>query len=148
MQDEDQPWLIQPQSCSKTSLTLAVFVCYVLVVKRIILKTNFLFWIFLVVVYGFIYSHEREQIQDTKYQAIYQRGKVWNFWRSKRCSVLMVNAGKWCVKIKWRQCQYTIALLLFVVSLVFPTFSDFKVVYHEHPFAFPPSAVSVMPLSQ
>jgi len=33
----------------------------------------------LVVVYGFIYSHEREQIQDTTYQAFYQRGKVWNF---------------------------------------------------------------------
>jgi len=30
----------------------------------------------LVVVYGFIYSHEREQIEDTKYQAFYQRGKV------------------------------------------------------------------------
>ena len=60
---------------SKTSLRLAVFVCYVLVVKRIIFKTNFLFWIFLAVVYGFIYSHEREQIQDNKYQAFYQRGK-------------------------------------------------------------------------
>ena len=30
----------------------------------------------------------------------------------------------------------------------FPNFQCFKVVYHEHPFAFPPSAVSVMPLSQ
>ena len=75
---------------SKTSLRLNVFVCYVLVVKRI--KTNLLFWIFLIVVYGFIYSHEREQIQDTKYQAFYQTGK--------RCSVLMVNAGKWGVNIK------------------------------------------------
>jgi len=56
----------------------------------------------LVVVYGFIYSYEREQIQDTNYQAFYQRGK--------RCSVLMVNAGKWAVKIKmWRWCQLTIA---------------------------------------
>ena len=60
---------------SNTSLRLDVFVCYVLVVKKIIFKTNFLFWIFLVVVYGFIYSHEREQIQDTKNQAFYQRGK-------------------------------------------------------------------------
>ena len=60
----------------------------------------------------------------------------------------MVNAGKWCVKIKWRRCQYTIAQRFCVPSLVFPTFSDFKVVYHEHRFAFPPSAVSVMPLSQ
>jgi len=33
-------------------------------------------------------------------------------------------------------------------AFVFPTFSDFKVVYHEHPFAFPLSAVSVMPLSR
>jgi len=30
----------------------------------------------LVVVYGFIYSQEREQVQDTKYQVFYQRGKV------------------------------------------------------------------------
>jgi len=29
----------------------------------------------LVVVYGFIYSHEREQIQDTKYQDFIKRGK-------------------------------------------------------------------------
>ena len=85
---------------SKTSLRLDVFVCYVLVVKRIIFKTNLLSWIFLVVVYGFMYSHECEQIQDNKYQAFYQRGKVWNFHRSKRCSVLMVNSGKWGVKIK------------------------------------------------
>ena len=61
---------------SKTGLRLNVFVCYVLVVKKIIFETNLLFWIFLVVVYGFIYSHEREQIQDTKYQALYQRDSV------------------------------------------------------------------------
>jgi len=75
----EQPWLIQPQSFSKTSLRLAVFACYDLVVKRIVFKTNLLFWIFLVVVYGFIYSHEREKIQDTKYQAFYQRGKCKTF---------------------------------------------------------------------
>jgi len=34
---------------------------------------------------------------------------------------------------------------LCVASLVFPTFSVFKVVFHEHPFAFFPSAISVMP---
>jgi len=33
---------------------------------------------------------------------------------------------------------------LCVASLVFPTFSVFKVVYYEHPFAFSPSAISVM----
>ena len=32
-----------------------------------------------------------------------------------------------------------------VDDLVFPTFGVFKVVYHEHPFAFSPSAISVMP---
>jgi len=64
---------------SKTNLRLDVFVFYVLVVKSIIIETIFLFWIFLVVVYGFISSYEREQIQDTKYQAFYQWGKVWNF---------------------------------------------------------------------
>jgi len=37
-----------------------------------------------------------------------------------------------------------IAQLLCVVSLVFPPFSVFKVLYHEHPFAFSP-AMSVMP---
>ena len=67
-----------------------LYAMYVLVVKRI--KTNLVFWIFLVVVYGFIYSHAREQIQNTKYQTFYQR--------VKRCSVLMVNGGKWAVKIK------------------------------------------------
>jgi len=30
-------------------------------------------------------------------------------------------------------------------SFVFPPFSVFKVLYHEHPFAFSPSAMSVMP---
>jgi len=33
----------------------------------------------LVVVYGFISSYEREQIQDTKYQAFYQWGKCETF---------------------------------------------------------------------
>jgi len=37
-----------------------------------------------------------------------------------------------------------ITLLLCVASLVFPTFSVFKVVHHEHPFAFSP-VMSVMP---
>ena len=37
--------------------------------------------------------------------------------------------------------------LLCVANLVFPTFSVFKLLYHEHSFAFSP-AVSVMPLSQ
>jgi len=110
-------------------------------------KTNLVFWIFLVVVYGFIYSHEREQIQDTKYQALYQRGNVWNFQRGKRCSLLMVNAGKWGGKIKWGRCQLAIAQLLCVASLVFPFFSVIKILYHEHPFAFSP-ALSVMPYSQ
>jgi len=91
---------------SKTRPRLDVFVRHVLVVKRITFKTNLVFWILLVVVYDFIYSHEREQIQDTKYQAYYQRGKVWNFQRGKRCTLLMVNAGKWGVKIKkWRRCN-------------------------------------------
>jgi len=35
--------------------------------------------------------------------------------------------------------------ILCVASLAFPTFSVFKVLYHEHPFAFSPSAMSVMP---
>ena len=95
---------------SKTSLRLDVVVCYVLVAKRIIFKRNLVFWIFLVVVYGIIYSHEHGQIQDTKYQAFYQRGKEWNFQRGKLCSVLMVNAGKWGMKIKkWRRWQLAIA---------------------------------------
>jgi len=37
-------------------------------------------------------------------------------------------------------------LILCVASLVFSTFSVYKVVYHEHPFAFSP--ISVMPQSQ
>jgi len=38
-----------------------------------------------------------------------------------------------------------ICYLLTFASLVFPLFSVFKVLYHEHPFAFSPSAMSVMP---
>jgi len=61
------------------------------------------------------------------------------------CSLLTVNAKKWGAKLKkWLRCQLAIAYLLFVASLVFPTFSVFKVVYHEHPFAFSP-AISIMP---
>jgi len=57
----------------------------------------------------------------------------------------MVNAEKRGLKIKKRRrCQLAIAQLLRVASLVFPPFSLFKVVYHEHPFAFSPSAMSVM----
>jgi len=46
---------------------------------------------------------------------------------------------------KWRRCQIAIAQLLCVASLVFPPFSFFKVLCHEHPFAFSPSAMSLMP---
>jgi len=45
---------------------------------------------------------------------------------------------------KWGRCQLVIAQLLCVASHIFPTFSVFKVVYHEHPFAFSPSAMSVI----
>jgi len=61
----------------------------------------------------------------------------------------MVNAEKWGAKVKkWGRCQLANCLTLCVVSLVFPTFSVFKVVYHEHPFALSLSAISVMPQSQ
>jgi len=43
---------------SKTSLRLVAFVCCVLVVKRMKFKTNLVFEIVLVVVYGFLYSHK------------------------------------------------------------------------------------------
>ena len=134
---------------SKTSFRLDVFVCYVLLVKRIIFKTNLVFWIFLIVVYGFIYSHECEQIQDTKYQAFYQRGKEWNFQRGKRCSVLMVNAGKRGVKIKKMEAMPTCYCPTFVLPALsshFSVLSKFRM-YHEYPFAFSP-AMSVMPSSQ
>jgi len=59
---------------------------------------------------GFPQRHECEQIQDTNYQAFFQRGKVWNFQRGKLCSLLMVNAEKWGAKIKkWERCQIAIA---------------------------------------
>jgi len=55
----------------------------------------------------------------------------------------MVNAEKWGAKMKkLGRCQLAIAC---VASLVVPTFSVFKVVYHEHLFAFSLSAISVMP---
>jgi len=47
----------------------------------------------------------------------------------------MVNAEKWGTNIKkWGRRQFAITKLLCVTSLVFPTFSVFKVVYHEHPY--------------
>jgi len=78
--------------------------------------------------------------------SILSKGKVWNFQRGKLCSLLMVNAEKLGVEIKkWGWCQLAIAQLLCVASLVFPIFSVFKVAYHEHPFAFSPSAMLVIP---
>jgi len=74
--------LTQPASkLSKTSLRLDAFVCYVLVIKRMKFKTNLVFLIFLVIVYGFMYSHKdmnvnKFRIPTGDYQAIYQRGKV------------------------------------------------------------------------
>jgi len=55
----------------------------------------------LVVVDGFMHSHrhECEQIQLTNNQAFYQRGSV-KLWKGKLCSLLIVNAEKWGVKIK------------------------------------------------
>jgi len=54
---------------SKPSLRLDVFVCHVLVVKKIIFKTNFLFCIFMVVVHGFIYpmNVNKFRIPNTKH---------------------------------------------------------------------------------
>jgi len=45
-------------------------------------------------------------------------------------------------KTKDVRCQLAIAKFLCVGSFVFPTFSVFKVVYHEYPFAV--SVMSVM----
>jgi len=56
----------------------------------------------------------------------------------------MVNVEKRGAKQKkGGRCQLAIAQRLCVASLVFTAFSVFKVVYHEHPFAFSP-AISVM----
>jgi len=83
------------------------------------------------------------RIPTTKH--FFKGGRCETF-KGVNCSLLMVNAEKWCTKIKkWGRCQLAIAYLLCVASLVFPTFSVFKVVYHEHPFAFSFSVISVMP---
>ena len=102
-----QPWLIQPQKLSKTSLRLDAFVCYVLVMKRMKLVKNVVFWFFLVVVYGSMYSHEDMNVNKfgmptTKH---FIKGGKCELSKGKKC-LLMVNAGKWGVKIKkWRRCQ-------------------------------------------
>jgi len=73
------------------------------------------------------------------------KGLVWNFQKGKLCGLLMANAEKWGAKIN--KCGDTNLLLpnLYVLpAIVFPTFSVFKVVCHEHAFAYAPSAVSVM----
>jgi len=49
---------------SKTSLRLDAFVCYVLVVKRMKFKTNLVFSIFLLVVYGFMGSHKDMNVNE------------------------------------------------------------------------------------
>jgi len=57
----------------------------------------------------------------------------------------MVNAEKWGAKMrKWGDANLLLAITC-VASLVFLPFSVFKVLYHEHPFAFSPSSMSVMP---
>jgi len=45
-----------------------------------------------------------------------------------------VGAMQTCYRLIFKCCH-----------LVFPTFSVYKVAYHEHPFLFSPSAMSVMP---
>jgi len=75
-------------------------------------------------------------MKNTNYQAFFQRGKV--------CSLLMVNAEKWARKLSGAM-PTCYCLILCVASRVFPTFSIFQVMYHEHPFAYSPSATSVMP---
>jgi len=47
---------------SKTSLRLDAFVCYVLVMKRMKLKKNLVFWFFVVVVYSSMYSHKHMNV--------------------------------------------------------------------------------------
>jgi len=39
-------------------------------------------------------KHEYKQIQDTNYQAFFQRGEVRNFQSGKHCNLMMVNAEK------------------------------------------------------
>jgi len=91
---------------SKTSLRLDAVVRYVLVIKRMQFKTNLLFWIFLVVVYGFTYFHKDKNVNKfriplptTKY---FIKGGKCETLKGVNVVVLMVNAGKWGVKIKWR----------------------------------------------
>jgi len=57
----------------------------------------------------------------------------------------MVNAEKLGAKIKWGDANLLLPNFYVLVAMVFPTFSIFKAVYHERPFAFSPSAASVMP---
>ena len=73
------------------------------------------------------------KIQDTNYQVFFQMWKVWNFRRGKLYNLLMVNVSKRDAKIKWWTMPTCYCLTF---SHVFPTFSVFKVVYHEHTFAF------------
>jgi len=47
---------------SKTRIRLHAFVCYALAVKRMKLKTNSVFQIFLVVFHSFMYSHKNMNV--------------------------------------------------------------------------------------
>jgi len=64
--------------------------------------------------------------------------------KGKLCSLFMVNAEKWGAKIKWGDANL-LSPNFYVLPALSSQLSVFLVVYHEHPFAFPSSAMSVMP---
>ena len=96
--------------------------------------------------HGFLQRHECEQIQDTNYQVFFKGGRcetfkgvnfvVYWWWMQINGVRSKVGAMPTCYCLTFMCCQP-----------VFRTFSVCKVVHHENPFAFSPSAISVMPYS-
>ena len=106
-------------------------------------KTNSVFWIFLVVVFSFMDSHKDMNVNKFRIPT------TKHFFKWGKCETLKgVNCVVywWWVQRKgaWKQSGGDVNLLLPTFIHVFPTFSAFKVVCHEHHFAFSP-AISVLP---
>ena len=97
--------------------------------------------------YCYYYNVNKFRIPTTKHFFKLKGGRCETFdgVNFVQCSSLMLNAEKWGANIKkWGRCQLVLPNFMCCQTCL-PNFSVFKVVYHEHPFAFSSSAISVMP---
>jgi len=101
------------------------------VVKMLTFKTNSAFWICLVVAFGFMEFRKNVAVKKFRKPRTVSEGKVCY----KLSALLMVNANKWGTNVKnWGVAPtcHPLTVMCCYSSFVFPTFSVFKVVYHEY----------------